>query len=85
MASGTTVTRTWVVTLTDGRFAIDWGDELFQEIHSGEFLGLMEAQISHPITNEELEWLRRIGRVVEYDSRKVVFFNLPERPQKTIE
>ena len=43
MASGTTVTRTWVVTLTDGRFAIDWGDELFQEIHTGEFLALMDT------------------------------------------
>lgn len=85
MAGGTIITRTWIVTLTNGSFVIDWGDDLFQDIQTGEFMTLTEAEISHPITNDELEWLKRIGRIDEYTTRKVSILSLPERPQKTID
>lgn len=85
MPQGTPVNRQWVQVTKDGEFVIDWGDGLFQDIRSGEFGSLNDADISHGIMDEELDWLKRIGRVDSYDSRMVYFFSLPERPQKLID
>jgi len=85
MPQGTPVNRQWVQVTKDGEYVIDWGDDLFQDIRSGEFEALKESDISHGVMDEELDWLKRIGRVISYDSRMVYFFNLPERPQKPID
>ena len=85
MATGTPVNRQWVLVLQDGRIVIDWGDTMFQDVRSGEFIQVKEHEISHRATDEILEWLKRINRVASYDSQVVYFFNLPERPQDTIQ
>ena len=85
MADGTPVNRHWVLVLEDGTFAIDWGDSLFQDVRSGDFITVKERDISHHITNEDLDWLIRVGRVKAYTNTTVWFASLPERPQKTIE
>jgi hypothetical protein len=85
MTKGTPVNRQWIVVLKDGSVVIDWGDGLFQDVRSGDFLHGAERDISHHIIDDELAWLVRIGRVQSFDTRTVHFFNLPERPQKTIE
>lgn len=85
MPSGTPIDRTWVVVMRDGTIVVDWGEGLYQDINSGEFYNALDAEISHRVTNEELEWLMHINRVSQFDSRTVYLFNLPERPQPTIE
>jgi len=85
MPAGTPVNRMWVVITRDGSYVIDWGDNLFQDVQSGEFITIKESDISHHPTDEELDWLVHINRVHHYDSRTVYFYNLPERPQHTIE
>lgn len=85
MADGTPVNRQWVMVLQDGTIAIDWGDDIFQDVRSGDFIVVAESDISHHILNEDLDWLIRIGRVKSYDTKLVWFSSLPERPQHTIE
>jgi hypothetical protein len=85
MSAGTPVNRHWVIVLKDGTIAIDWGDGLFQDVRSGEFVVVLEKEISHHILDEELDWLIRIGRVGSYTRLVVNFHSLPERPQRTIE
>ena len=85
MSGGTPVNRQWVLSLKDGEIVIDWGDGLFQDVRSGEFLPVIEKDISHHILDEELDWLIRIGRVASYTRQLVRFNSLPERPQRTIE
>ena len=84
-AGGTPVNRQWVIVLKDGTIAIDWGDGLFQDVRSGDFMAVREKDISHHALNEELDWLIKIGRVGSFNSHTVRFFNLPERPQRTLE
>jgi len=38
ITGGTPINRHWVLVLKDGRIVIDWGDDLYQDIRSGEFL-----------------------------------------------
>lgn len=85
MADGTPVNRQWVMVLQDGTIAIDWGDDIFQDVRSGDFIVVSESDISHHIMNDDLDWLIRIGRVKSYDTKLVWFSSLPERPQQTIE
>jgi len=85
MAEGTPVNRQWVLVLQDGTIAIDWGDSIFQDVRSGDFITVEERDISHHIVNEDLDWLIKIGRVKSYTALTVYFCNLPERPQQTIE
>jgi len=85
MAEGTPVNRQWVLVLQDGTIAIDWGDTVFQDVRSGDFITVAERDISHHIVNEDLEWLIKIGRVKSFTTQTVFFCNLPERPQQTIE
>ncbi len=85
MPVGTPVDRHWVIVLKDGTIAIDWGDGLFQDVRSGEFIPVAEKDISHHVLNEELDWLIKIGRVGSYSASTVNFHSLPERPQRTID
>lgn len=82
---GTPVNRQWVLVLRSGQVVIDWGDDLFQDVHEGDFLQCKEEDISHGVLDDELEILIRAGRVGHYDSKEIFFFKLPERHQNTIE
>jgi hypothetical protein len=82
---GTPVNRVWVVVTRSGVVVIDWGDGIFQDVYSGEFLTCAEGDISHHILDDELEMLKRGGKVDYFDANDVYFNNLPERHQRTIE
>ncbi len=85
MPSGVPIDRQWVYVLEDGRPIIDWGDEVVQDILSGDFLTSEKSDDGHPIRNDELEMLVRAGRVERFDARHVYIFSLPERPRPTLE
>ena len=85
MPSGVPFERQFIYVMKDGSAVIDWGDELVQDLISGEFIKPNKSDYSHPIQDEELEMLRRAGRVERFDARQVLIYSLPERPQKTIE
>jgi len=85
MAGGTPINRQWIIALKDGTIAIDWSDNLFQDVRTGDFIAVNEADVSHHVLNEELDWLVRIGRVDSYSRQTVWFASLPERPQRTLD
>jgi hypothetical protein len=82
---GTPLNRQWIIVLNDGMVVIDWGDGVYQDIVSGVFLSIREEDVSHHITNRELDWLPKTGRVASYDNLFVHIHSLPERPQRTME
>jgi hypothetical protein len=79
MRAGTPIHRHWVLVLRDGLIVVDWGDGLFQDIYSGQFLRNIEGLICHTAQNDELEILRRSGQVDHFDTQRVWLINLPER------
>jgi hypothetical protein len=85
MPSGVPIDRQWVYVLEDGRPVIDWGDDLVQDLHSGDFFTSEKSEYSHPIRDDELEMLKRANRVEKFDTRHIYIFSLPERPRPTIE
>lgn len=85
MSSGTPVNRQWVIVLKNGTVCVDWGDALYQDVGTGEFIKVSDHDFSHNILDEELEWLVRISKVSAFNRQVVHFLSLPERPIKTIE
>jgi hypothetical protein len=85
MPTGIPFNRQYVLVFEDGRIILDWGDGLFQELETGEFFRGVESQVCRAIMDDELEWLKRVGRVEAYNRTQVFFLHLPERPVKTID
>ena len=85
MPSGVPIDRQWVFVLDDGRSVVDWGVDLIQDLLSGDFLESNRKDPVHPSRDDELDLLKRAGRIERYDARNVYIYALPERPRPTIE
>lgn len=85
MAEGLAINRRWVLVLTNGVIIIDWGDGVFQDLLTGEFIRQVSLAGSHVIQDEQLQWLKRTGNIAGFDESNVYINNLPEFPRKSIE
>ncbi len=59
--------------------AVDWGGGTFLDILSGEYFHAEEKDVSHRALDTDLDWLKQVGRVDEYDINNVYFLILPNR------
>lgn len=82
---GMPVGRNWIVIMRSGAAAIDWGGGQFQDAISGDFFNAVEADVSHRANNSDLDWLKHIGRVDDYDRTNVYFVGLPDLPFRSIQ
>jgi len=82
---GTQVSKHNLYVLKDGAMVVDWGDGEAQDVMTGGFLHFDDADIGHPMTDRELDWLVMRGRVVNYDSRYVYLGVLPEGKRKMLD
>ena len=78
MPDGVPVNRNFVVMLKNGIPAIDWGDGLFQDILTGDFLNCQEKDVDHTIQDIELDSLIFSRRIYSYDASTIYLFPLPE-------
>jgi hypothetical protein len=80
MTAGTPIDRHWLVVLRDGTVILEWGDGTGVDMASNEFVQLKPGQWSHAVQDDDLETLRRMGRIAGYDAHRVYVLSLPERP-----
>jgi hypothetical protein len=85
MPSGVPIDRQWVYVLEDGKLIIDWGEELVQEMFSGDFFTNERSADGHPVRDDELDMVLRAGRVERLNARHVYICSSPERPRPTLE
>lgn len=85
MSSGTPIPRDLIFVLKTGETVVDWGDGRVQDIESGGFIPFRESDYGRPISDQDLDRLRNIGRVIDYDARTVFLRPLPEPPRRTID
>jgi hypothetical protein len=74
---GTPVARSWVVMMRRGIPAVDWGAGTYLDILTNQFFVATEKDVSHRALEADLDWLKRIGRIEEYDVNNVYFTKLP--------
>ena len=85
MPTGTPISRHCLVVLQDGRFVIDWENTLFQDIRTGEFLHCSEHEVDHLMQDDELELLKRISIITEFDPKHAYVLPLPEQNRRTLD
>lgn len=83
MPMGVPVGRQWVFIQNNGEVVIDWGDNLFQDVYTGEFFSSKGKEFSrHLIQDNLLDYLKRTGLITGYDHTTIYFTSLPELPPK---
>ncbi len=80
MPDGIAIGRQWVFVLSDGSVVMDWGNGWAVDLAKGEYVPYNETLYSHPVLDDELETLKRMGRVAEYDHQQVFVTTMPENP-----
>jgi len=81
MPSGFAINRHLVFVLKNGAVVVDWGNGWGADLDRGEFIRFTDQDFSHSIQDDELESLKRMGLVVEYDQSQVYLSYMPEPPQ----
>jgi hypothetical protein len=84
MSGGIPILRDFVIVLSDGSPVYDWGEGVGVDLFTGEFVLFNSDDYSHPIQDEELDVLRKAGRINSYDQQKVFVPSLPERTTNSI-
>jgi hypothetical protein len=85
MPYGIPVGRHTIVTLKNREIVIEWDEETFQDVRTGDFVEVKPEDIDHTTMDDELELLKKNDMVEEYDNSVVFFLSLPEPPRKTID
>jgi hypothetical protein len=81
MPAGFAINRQLVFVLKNGAIVVDWGNGWGADLERGEFIQFQEKDFSHAVQDDELESLKRMGLVIEYNQTQVYFTYLPEPPQ----
>lgn len=79
MSSAVPVSRQWVIVLNNGNVVIDWGDSVFQDLISGEFLTAVDQSGCHPILDAECDSLQKSSVIQGFDSAQIYVYGLPEQ------
>jgi hypothetical protein len=82
MAGGVLVHRHLIFVLPDGRVIMDWGNQKGVDLAIGEFIVCSQLDASYPVSDHDLEMLKRMGRVASYDDHTVVVVSLPDPPHR---
>jgi hypothetical protein len=85
MPRGIPVSRSLVFVIKSGDVVVDWGDGRVQDVLQGEFRPYDENDFGRVVTDSDLEYLKKNGRVEAYDAYMVYIRTLPEAPSKTID
>ena len=81
MPAGFAINRQVVFVLKNGAVVVDWGNGWCADLERGEFIQFKEQDYSHAAQDDELESLKRMGLVIEYNQVQVYFTYMPEPPQ----
>ncbi|NUM47258.1 MAG: hypothetical protein HUU38_21365 [Anaerolineales bacterium] len=73
------INRQWVISLTNGTAALDWGEGMAQDLLSGEFLCYSAEEYGHTLRDEDLTALHASGRVASFTALQVGLYAWPPR------
>ena len=78
MPGGFEVNRHWIGVQRDGAIILDWGDGRAVDLIQGIFVKYDPQKFSHAVQNDELETLKRMGMVSDYDDTNVYLTSMPD-------
>lgn len=85
MPAAVPISRQWVIVLNNGNIIVDWGNNVFQDLVSGEFLTAVDQTGSRAVQDDDCSWLERSGYIQSFDSTQIYVYGLPERKKPFID
>lgn len=77
MPEGTPIPRQFFLVTNSGQFVIDWGNQRYQDIFTGDSVVLQSETVAFPVKESELVWLKNNGTISFFDRFVVYIYNLP--------
>ena len=74
MPEGVPVSRQFFLVTQRGNFVVDWGNNIYQDVYSGEKLELEETDFTYMVTDNELVVLKQNGVIHDFNQYVVYVY-----------
>lgn len=76
MPEGVPVSRQFFLVTQKGNFVVDWGNNVYQDVYSGEKVELEETDFSYTVKDDELMMLKQNKVICDFDQYTVFIYPL---------
>jgi hypothetical protein len=74
MPDGVPVSRQFVLVTQKGNCVIDWGNNVYQDIHTGQRIEITDKDFTYMIKDIELMMLKQYGIINDFDQHTVYVY-----------
>ncbi len=74
MPDGVPVSRQFVLITQKGNCVVDWGNDVYQDIYTGERIILAENEFTYSVKEIELMMLKQYGIINDFDQVTVYVY-----------
>lgn len=74
MPDGVPISRQFVLVTQNGNCVIDWGNNIYQDIYTGERVPLTDKDFTYSIKEIELMMLKQYGIIRDFDHHTVYVY-----------
>ena len=76
MPEGVPVSRQFFLVTQKGNFVVDWGNNVYQDVYSGEKVELEETDFTYTVKDDELMMLKQNKVICDFDQYTVFIYPL---------
>lgn len=78
MPDGVPVSRHFVLVTQKGNCVVDWGNDIYQDIYTGEKIVLDEKEVTYVAKDSELMMLKQYGIINDFNQHTVFVYPMPD-------
>ena len=78
MPDGVPVSRQFVLITQKGNCVVDWGNNVYQDIYTGEKIILAENEFTYSVKEIELMMLKQYGIINDFDQHTVYVYPMSD-------
>jgi hypothetical protein len=78
MPEGVPLSRQFFLVTQKGNFVVDWGNNVYQDVYSGEKIELEETDFTYMVTENELMMLKQNGVICDFNLHTVFIYPMKD-------
>ncbi len=78
MPDGVPISRQFVLITQKGNCVVDWGNNVYQDIYTGEKIILAENEFTYSVKEIELMMLKQYGIINDFDQHTVYVYPMSD-------
>jgi len=85
MPEGVPISRQFFLVTQKGNFVVDWGNNIYQDVYSGEKVELEETDFTYMVKDDELMMLKQNKVICDFDQYTVFIYPMRDILDSSIE